>query len=129
MAVRPGDAGSATVSMMAAVRGTFRPPAEPWSALAVQVEQDPEGNVVLDCPHVEPGCLYPEEVSAVVLDQLLQDAHNHTGASITKAVITVPAYFNDEQREATVAAGGWLPQLQQIMIICQLLAAVATSAG
>lgn len=72
----------------------------------MQVDQDSDGNVVLECPHVEPGCLYPEEVSACVLHQLLQDAAHHTGTeSISKAVITVPAYFTDEQREATVTAG------------------------
>lgn len=72
---------------------------------ALQVSQDEEGAVVLDCPHVEPGCLYPEEVSACVLSLLLQDAEQHTGGKITKAVISVPAYFDDNQREATILAG------------------------
>lgn len=71
-----------------------------------QVDQDSDGNVVLNCPHVDPGFLYPEEVSACVIHQLLQDAAQHVGVdSITKAVITVPAYFTNEQREATVSAG------------------------
>lgn len=74
--------------------------------LLSQVDQDDEGNVVLSCANVAPGCLYPEEVSACVLHQLLQDAAEHTGTDkISKAVITVPAYFTDEQREATVTAG------------------------
>jgi hypothetical protein len=60
---------------------------------------------VLVCPLVEPGCLYPEEVSTCVLAQLLADATRHTGRDVSKAVITVPAYFSDEQRDATVAAG------------------------
>jgi molecular chaperone DnaK (HSP70) len=72
---------------------------------SAQVDQDSEGNAVLVCPHVEPGCLYPEEVSTCVLAQLLADAARHTGRDVSKAVITVPAYFSDEQREATVAAG------------------------
>jgi molecular chaperone DnaK len=73
---------------------------------ALQVDQDSDGNTVLACPFVEPGCLYPEEVSACIVQQLLEDAAQHTNVpSITKAVITVPAYFNDEQRDATVAAG------------------------
>jgi hypothetical protein len=71
----------------------------------LQVDQDSEGNAVLVCPPVEPGCLYPEEVSTCVLAQLLADASRHTGRQVSKAVITVPAYFSDEQREATVAAG------------------------
>lgn len=62
--------------------------------------------MVLVCPHVEPGCLYPEEVSACVLAQLLDDARRVTGRPVSKAVVTVPAYFDDEQREATVSAGG-----------------------
>lgn len=73
----------------------------------MQVDQDSEGNTVLACPYVEPGYLYPEEVSACIVQQLLEDAAQHTNVpAITKAVITVPAYFDDEQRDATVAAGG-----------------------
>lgn len=73
----------------------------------MQVDQDSEGNTVLACPYVEPGYLYPEEVSACIVQQLLEDAVQHTNVpAITKAVITVPAYFDDEQRDATVAAGG-----------------------
>jgi hypothetical protein len=72
------------------------------------VDQDSDGNTVLACPYVKPGCLYPEEVSACIVQQLLEDAAQHTGVpSITKAVITVPAYFDDEQRDATIAAGVW----------------------
>eukprot|EP00775_Hariotina_reticulata_P011055 gene11055-11210_t len=90
--------------------------------LAYTVEQDSEGNVVLECPHVEPGCLYPEEVSAVVLHQLLEEARTQTGAIVNKAVITVPAYFNDEQREATVAAGK-LAGLETVRLIREPVAA------
>ena len=70
--------------------------------------------MVLPCPHVDAGYLYPEEVSAQVLGQLLEDAAAAAAGGggggggdvgISKAVITVPAYFNDEQREATVLAG------------------------
>lgn len=72
----------------------------------LQVDQDSDGNTVLACPYVEPGCLYPEEVSACIVQQLLEDAAQYTGVpAITKAVITVPAYFDDEQRDATIAAG------------------------
>jgi heat shock protein 1/8 len=51
------------------------------------------------------GVLYPEEISAYVLCQLLEDAARFSGRPVGKAVISVPAYFNDSQREATVAAG------------------------
>ncbi len=47
----------------------------------------------------------PEEVSAMVLQKLVEDASATLGEKITKAVITVPAYFNNSQREATQNAG------------------------
>ncbi len=47
----------------------------------------------------------PEEVSAMILGKLKADAEAKTGEKITEAVITVPAYFNDDQRSATKAAG------------------------
>ncbi len=47
----------------------------------------------------------PEEVSAMVLQKLVEDASTSLGEKITKAVITVPAYFNNSQREATQNAG------------------------
>ena len=49
--------------------------------------------------------LSPEEISAEVLKKLKQDAENYFGEVVTRAVITVPAYFNDAQRNATKRAG------------------------
>ena len=52
------------------------------------------------------GKLYaPEEISAQVLRKLVDDAGKHLGERVTEAVITVPAYFNDAQRQATKDAG------------------------
>src|SRR5579863_5024824 len=47
----------------------------------------------------------PPEISAFILRQLKRNAERHFGAPVTKAVITVPAYFNDAQRQATKDAG------------------------
>ncbi|MFM7407946.1 MAG: molecular chaperone DnaK [Cuspidothrix sp.] len=47
----------------------------------------------------------PQEISAMVLQKLKQDAENFLGDTVTKAVITVPAYFTDSQRQATKDAG------------------------
>jgi molecular chaperone DnaK len=47
----------------------------------------------------------PQEISAMILAKLKADAEAHLGESVTQAVITVPAYFNDSQRQATKDAG------------------------
>jgi molecular chaperone DnaK len=49
--------------------------------------------------------LSPQEISAMILQKLTNDASNYLGERVTKAVITVPAYFNDSQRQATKDAG------------------------
>src|SRR5690606_6212010 len=47
----------------------------------------------------------PSEVSAFILQKMKETAENHLGEKVTQAVITVPAYFNDAQRQATKDAG------------------------
>jgi molecular chaperone DnaK len=61
-------------------------------------------NVRLDCPAREKQ-FAPEEISAQVLRKLIDDASTYLGEKVTQAVITVPAYFNDSQRQATKDAG------------------------
>jgi molecular chaperone DnaK len=62
------------------------------------------GNVKLDCPALDKK-FAPEEISAQVLRKLVEDASKYLGETVTQAVITVPAYFNDSQRQATKDAG------------------------
>ncbi|NEP21031.1 MAG: molecular chaperone DnaK [Moorea sp. SIO1F2] len=61
-------------------------------------------NVKLDSP-AQGKQFAPEEISAQVLRKLVDDASKYLGETVTQAVITVPAYFNDSQRQATKAAG------------------------
>jgi len=61
-------------------------------------------NVKLDCPS-QSKQFAPEEISAQVLRKLVDDASKYLGETVTQAVITVPAYFNDSQRQATKDAG------------------------
>ncbi len=62
------------------------------------------GNVKLDCP-AKSKQFAPEEIAAEVLRKLIEDASKYLGETVTQAVITVPAYFNDSQRQATKDAG------------------------
>jgi heat shock protein 1/8 len=62
------------------------------------------GNVKLECSAAGKA-FAAEEISAQVLRKLCDDAASYLGDSVTKAVITVPAYFNDSQRQATKDAG------------------------
>jgi molecular chaperone DnaK len=65
---------------------------------------DFENNIKLKCPALEVE-FNPEEISAQVLSKLLKDAKTFSNQIINEAVITVPAYFNDSQRQATSNAG------------------------
>eukprot|EP00983_Pelagomonas_calceolata_P056571 1144653-Pelagomonas_calceolata.AAC.3 len=97
--------------------------------LHAQLLSGEKGEVCLKCDAVGRGFIYPEEVSAqhsfsalcigcrkgqglalllmiaCVLVQLLDDAERFTGGEVRKAIISVPAYFNTKQREATANAG------------------------
>ncbi|PSB36803.1 molecular chaperone DnaK [Aphanothece minutissima] len=61
-------------------------------------------NVKIKCPVLSKQ-FAPEEISAEVLRKLAEDAGKYLGETVTQAVITVPAYFNDSQRQATKDAG------------------------
>ena len=69
-----------------------------------EVVQDSTGNVKIKCPSLDKD-FAAEEISAQVLRKLVGDAGKFLGDTVDKAVITVPAYFNDSQRQATKDAG------------------------
>jgi molecular chaperone DnaK len=72
--------------------------------VSYKVLRDSNGNVKLDCS-AQGKQFAPEEISAQVLRKLVEDASKYLGETVTEAVITVPAYFNDSQRQATKDAG------------------------
>ncbi|KAM3762661.1 hypothetical protein ACB098_01G363400 [Castanea mollissima] len=72
--------------------------------VSYRVVRDENGNVKLDCPAIGKQ-FAAEEISAQVLRKLTEDASKFLNDKVTKAVVTVPAYFNDSQRTATKDAG------------------------
>lgn len=68
------------------------------------IRKDEAGNIKIKCPRLDKE-FAPEEISAMVLRKLADDASRYLGEPVTGAVITVPAYFNDSQRQATRDAG------------------------
>src|SRR6201984_3160094 len=75
---------------------------EEMTIVPYEVEQGPNGDVRVDAE----GKQYaPPEISAMILQKLKHDAEAYLGEAVTDAVITVPAYFNNAQREATKDAG------------------------
>ena len=72
--------------------------------LPYKVGTDETGNIKINCSSLNKE-FSPEEISAQVLRKLISDAKTYLGQDVTQAVITVPAYFNDSQRQATMDAG------------------------
>ena len=72
------------------------------SEVPYKVEKNSNGAVIVKANDKD---YTPPEISAMVLQKLKQDAEEYLGGKVTDAVITVPAYFNDSQRQATKDAG------------------------
>ncbi|MGK7930185.1 MAG: molecular chaperone DnaK [Microcystaceae cyanobacterium] len=68
------------------------------------IRRDEVGNIKIRCPRQKKD-FAPEEVSGMILRKLAEEASRYLGEEVTGAVITVPAYFNDSQRQATRDAG------------------------
>jgi len=81
---------------------SFGETSDEQKTVSYKVKNGKDGRAVVD---IEGKDYMPEEISAMVLQKLKSDAEKQVGSPITQAVITVPAYFNDAQRQATKDAG------------------------
>ena len=76
------------------------------STLPFKVVEGKNGAAVIECDiDGKSEAFMPEQIASMVLSKLKADAESYLGEPVTKAVITVPAYFNDDQRRATKDAG------------------------
>ncbi|MBP7832695.1 MAG: molecular chaperone DnaK [Candidatus Levybacteria bacterium] len=75
---------------------------EDLKLLPYTVKEGKEGTAIVD---VEGKTFTPQEISAMILQKLKTDAESYLGEKVTQAVITVPAYFDDAERQATKQAG------------------------
>ena len=81
---------------------SFAETSDEQKTVSYNVKAGKDGRAVVD---IDGKDYTPEEISAMVLQKLKADAEKQVGSPITQAVITVPAYFNDAQRQATKDAG------------------------
>ncbi|RNL42937.1 molecular chaperone DnaK [Paraeggerthella hongkongensis] len=81
---------------------SFNETGEEQKTVSYNVQKGKDGRAVVD---IDGKDYTPEEISAMVLQKLKNDAEKQLGGPVTQAVITVPAYFNDAQRQATKDAG------------------------
>ena len=81
---------------------SFNETGEEQKTVSYKVQKGKDGRAVVD---IDGKDYTPEEISAMVLQKLKTDAEKQLGGPVTQAVITVPAYFNDAQRQATKDAG------------------------
>ncbi|HSJ26073.1 MAG TPA: molecular chaperone DnaK [Longimicrobiales bacterium] len=74
------------------------------SRVPYEIRTDSQGRVEVHVPNADK-TFTPPEISAMILQKMKQTAEDYLGSEVTQAVVTVPAYFNDAQRQATKDAG------------------------
>jgi len=74
------------------------------SEVSFKIKGDKKGEVVIEIPNKKKDYT-PQEISGFILKKMKETAEEYLGTKVEKAVITVPAYFNDAQRQATKDAG------------------------
>ncbi|GMH43026.1 hypothetical protein BSKO_10948 [Bryopsis sp. KO-2023] len=133
-----GEGGEVLVGMEAKKKAAFRPKTTFYSVkrfigrrysevkdeiklVPFKVNQGPSGEVLLDCPFAENGVLSPEQVQSFILSKLIKTIEKKFGRPVKKAVISVPAYFDEAQRKATTAAGT-LAGLEKVRLIKEPIA-------
>ncbi len=96
--------GNTVASIKRFMGHKFAETEEEGKRVSYKVVRDDKGNAAVHIPAVDK-TFTPEEISAMILQKLKADAEAYLGETVDKAVITVPAYFNDSQRTATKNAG------------------------
>ena len=106
-----------TIKDMQVLAGT----AQDAAVVGFRVGVDEDDEVVFLCP-AHPSPIAPEEASATLLAQLVADAEGHMGTPVRSAVITVPAYYNERQRQATLTAAA-IAGLTDVSLLSEPVAA------
>ena len=84
------------------------------TTLPYKVVKGKKGEALIECDHGNDTPIAPEVISSMILGKLKTDAESYLGETVEKAVITVPAYFNDDQRKATKDAG----EIAGLEVVC-----------
>ncbi|MDX9702249.1 MAG: molecular chaperone DnaK [Candidatus Auribacterota bacterium] len=96
------NAGNTIMSIKRFMGRKYTEVKEEEKSVSYKVKADKAGNAVVE---LEGKHYTPQEISAMILQKMKQTAEDYLGSKVTQAVITVPAYFNDAQRQATKEAG------------------------